>query len=243
MNNDDQIDSAHGAFERYINDKIGADQLKHILIPSDQIDLASGPSYTGVSIRFSPDTLERLRNIDPEARIKIAAAMDKQLQQQAQELIDRAKSSLGVRTAFMMPSIDGMQLYEQLEQQLYDRLRLTYGDAFITEAEEFARTQGVSFASAVNALQLRDVVARSSEALRECFDRLRMFISSPEVQAVMLSITKTLAEATAHGMVQSTAPRSEPRNRRERRIAKHSKPMKDADQQWKLRDFRNHRKH
>jgi len=151
--------------------------------------------------------------------------------------------NLDLQALFMLPPITTTNPYamrEQLQQQFRERIQYMYGAQFVAEADAFAQAQGIDFVSAVNALKIRDAITYTGEAVRASFERLQAWISSPKVQAVMKSIGTAMADMQ-NGIEDDTI--TLPANRRERRAAKHDKPMKDGDQQWKCRDFRNHRKH
>lgn len=208
MNNDDQTNNP---FAQFINAQIGAEALEHIVIPFDQIDYASGPAVSSISIRFYDNLQERLSNIDPTMRAQILEAMDKQLQLRLE--------------------------YTQLESMRLESMRATYGDAFVANAEEYARTQGVSFSQAIAVLRLRDMYERQYAVLRESFERVQAFLASSNVQAIVQVFERILSD-----IEKTETSNNERCNRRERRKAKHSKPMKETDQLWKQRDYRNRRK-
>lgn len=168
---------------------------------------------------------------------------DQPLRAQAQDLIERAKGSLGVRTAFMLPSISISEYGNHMEQTFREHIQRAYGEAFVTEADEFARTHSIGFVHAVDFLQTINALDRTAEAARAAFEGLRTWITSPEVQAKINEINAALQDAARQLKERQLFGQSEPINRRERRAAKHNKPMKDADQQWKRRDYHNRRKH
>jgi len=207
-------------FERFINDKIDPAELEHI---------------KPISVALNVDLKafnERLSAVDPEMRAKIEAAMREQLGNEANRILARARCALFVGEGWTAGAYAAYS--EQARRDHYTR---AYGEDFVAEADELARTQGYDFDQAIALLRMRDVINRTGEQLRATFERIQAFLASSEVQSALNQIGEAMVQRLRDGIEQP----SEPHNRHERRATRHAKPMKDGDQQWKQRNRRDYR--
>lgn len=250
--------------EDYINEHFDGDKLKHIAetfgMPAPEYADDSGPPNatpirTGMlRISIGDDLRQRLRSLDDEARKKIEEAIARQMTDRSNEAIRKAYGMSSpplepkplTLEAFSAVLRDHIERQREIERQVADlRQRLLMrpdGEAFVARVDHFAEANGVEWVDAARICAIADF----REATIVSWRQIEAFLTSPAMQEAIKSITAAFAgmvEQMTKGIAEAVGDVLPPRNRRERRAAKHTKPISPKDQTWKPknRDYRNHR--
>jgi hypothetical protein len=121
------------------------------------------------------------------------------------------------------------------------RMRVLYGDAVIAEADELAQAEGIEFEHAIFVLTIHHAFKHLHSETVVLMERIKAWLASPAVQSAVIAIDAAMKDAAFAIEERELFGTMEPTNRRERRAAKHSKCLKERDQVWKRRDYRNRR--
>lgn len=215
-------------FEEFINGKYAdasAEELKHIVTNAGSLRIV-----------LRPDVHEALAKLSDAARQSIQEAIQRQLADPDNlKFAERFKTPFnetgklsGFSVGFTAPLDQETynQMRDAINAERIERLRRIYGDEWVKEAEELARTRGIAFAQAVTYLQMRD----------------RLNQSIPDASKVMQALAEAAKAFTAVMQGERMPEPSandvndfEPDNRHTRRASKHARRVKEGDQSWKTR--------
>lgn len=264
MNSETDRPDDEAAFERFINDRFGPEALAHIKAsrppiegtngrvtingrdvtePADANDEAAfdrnGDLFKphGIIINIDPSVYEALKKFSADFGDIIPPVDTGTLRQS----LNYGRMAEMYRQHFEAEANRRRQLEEEAERIRRRMLMTPNGEAFLARVDAFAEANGVEWVDAARICSfadLNDVIANAGAQLAKAINGM---FNSSAFEAFIKDTARMIEEANI--AAQTNGSIVNPRNRHERRAKQHKKPLKDSDQQWKRRNYRNRRNH
>lgn len=247
MNSETDRPDDEAAFERFINDRFGPEALAHIKA-SQPLDAKNGdyePAYgdlfrpRGIIINIDPSVYEALKRFNIDMR---SAAFIPPVDTGTLRPSLTYEAIRDMFNAYRQGEAMRRQAAEAEAERIRRRMLMTpNGEAFLARVDAFAEANGVEWVDAARICSfadLNDVIANAGAQLAKAINGM---FNSSAFEAFIKDTARMIEEANI--AAQTNGSIVNPRNRHERRAKQHKKPLKDSDQQWKRRNYRNRRNH